>query len=222
MMNLSYFLTKYKKEDFRRLSWKEYDKTLENIHRQVAGYLAKSHLKVDAIVPILRGGAVPANYLSYKLKILRMLPVQYKYFYVAGGKMELRRLSGIRKGDVGRKNPVFLVVEGNHCFGVTAQAVIDDIKRIFPGSRIVYAADHGDYSYRKLKSVDAAFYGKLTNETRALTDKQCRAKGVENGSFIFPWENFDEEWDTVNAKQYRYQDLKESIRHSALRKSIKM
>jgi hypoxanthine phosphoribosyltransferase len=219
---MSYFLTKYKKEDFRRLSWNEYERTLQNLCRQVGRYLAKKHLKVDAIVPIQRGGAVPANYLSYKLKILRMLPVQYKYFYVKGGKMQLRRLSAIRKGDVDGKAPAFLVVEGNHCFGITAQTAINDIKKTFPRSKIIYAADHGDYSYREMKSVYASFYGKLTNETRALTAAQCKAKKVENGSFLFPWENFDEEWDTVNAKQYKYQDLDESVKRSRLKKSIKM
>ncbi len=199
---------KYSKKDFRRLSWKEYNAALENLHVQLEKYLGKTHMNIYAVVPILRGGAFAGTYLAYKLKLLRILPVQYKYIFSNNGKAKIKKFYGIRKSDVSVKSPVFLLVENNHCFGTTAQLAAKHIKRMFPKCTIIYAAAHADYTHRKLWYVDASFYGRFTNESKSLSAKGCKDKRIKSGVFLFPWEDMEEEWDMVNSKQYLYRDLK--------------
>lgn len=62
---MSYLSTsRYKKEDFIKLSWEEYGKSLEELFKKVNKYVKKNNIKINAVVPILRGGAFPGTYLS--------------------------------------------------------------------------------------------------------------------------------------------------------------
>ncbi|PKM92036.1 MAG: hypothetical protein CVU81_02655, partial [Euryarchaeota archaeon HGW-Euryarchaeota-1] len=151
-----------KKEDFKRISWNEYGDILEKLYIKVAEYVKKKNIKIDAVVPILRGGAFPGTYLAYKLNLLRILPVQYKYFF-KNKKIELKCILDLPKVDLPKK-PIFLLVEQNHCFGITASTAAKDLKNKFPYCRIIYAADTMDYSYAKNKYVDAIFFGVYTND----------------------------------------------------------
>lgn len=207
---MGYFLTKYHKRDFKKLTWSVYTKTLDILYHKVSQYLEKERIQIDAVVPILRGGAFPGIYLAYKLHLLSVLPVQYHYSF-RKSKVKLKRLLDFPHKSLGLpKKPNFLLVEGNHCFGITAQTAINDLEKTFPDCKILYAADHMDFSYQKIKNVEAVFYGKLTNETRALSKAECIKKGIENplSLFLFPWENLEEEWTTVQGKQFKYRDIK--------------
>ena len=55
------YLAKYKKSDFKKVSWKEYNKTLEILLKKLQRYIKKHKIKIDAVVPILRGGAFQAH-----------------------------------------------------------------------------------------------------------------------------------------------------------------
>jgi len=203
------YLAKYRKSDFKKVSWEDYGKTLEKLYRKVSKYLKENDIEVDAVIPILRGGAFPGAYLAYKLYILRILPIQYHYFF-SDNKIELRKfLDFHKKGLRFPKKPIFLLVENNHCFGLTASTAAKDLKRAFPSCRIIYVADHIDYFYQNIDNVEVIFYGKLTNETRALTKEECQKKKVKNISYLFPWEVLEEEWTTVKGKQFKYKDIKE-------------
>ncbi len=200
------YLAKYKKSDFEKLSWENYGKILEKLFEKVSKYIKENNIEIDAVVPILRGGAFPGTFLAFKFHLLRILPVQYKYFFEAhetegfGGAenakafscrkdLVLKKLFGLSKSDFKEKeNPVFLLVENNHCFGLTAETAAKDLKAEFPNCRIIYAADTMDYSYQKNKYAEAIFYGKLNNETKKLSD---------------------EEWTTVQGKQFKYADVEE-------------
>lgn len=199
--------SKYSKDDFKKISFKDYEKTLKILHHKVKKYLEGQRIRVDAVVPILRGGAFPGAYLAYKLQILAMLSIQYKYFF-DGKKALLKRLADFPKYKFSLPlKPTFLLVESNHCFGITAQTTVDDLKTEFPRCKIIYAVDHMDASFQKIDGVEASFYGKLTDETRVLNEKEAKKLGVEKGvSYLLPWEELDEEWTTVQGKQYGYQD----------------
>jgi hypothetical protein len=202
------YLAKYKKSDFKKVSWDEYGKTLEKLYKKVATYVRAHKIKIDVVVPILRGGLFPGAYLAYRFHLLRILPIQYHYLFTKK-KIELRKILDLPRRSLNLpRKPTFLLVEGNHCFGLTAGTAAKDLKKAFPGCKIIYATDHIDYSYQKIDNVDAIFYGKLTNETRALSKKECKKKGIENPlCYLFPWEDLKEEWTTVQGKQFRYKDL---------------
>ena len=212
------YLAKYKKSDFKKVTWEEYGKTLEILFRKVNRYVKKNNIKIDAVVPILRGAAVPAEYLAFNLHLLRILPVQYKYF-LSNGKIELK-ISFPKSNIKNKKAPVFLLVENNHCFGITASTAAKDLKKMFSNCKIIYAADHVDYSYQKIDNVEKIFYGKLTNETKALNDKECKVKKIENICYLFPWENLDEEMTTVKGEQFAYGDFEDVYKNSKLKVSL--
>lgn len=214
------YLAKYEKTDFKRLSWEEYGRTLNILYRKLNKYLRDKRIKIDAVVPILRGGAFPGTYLAFQLNLLRILPVQYKYFF-EHKTIKLKRILSLPRSALPR-NPVFLLVEQNHCFGQTASVAARDLKKRFPRCRIIYAVDHMDYSYQEVAWAEKGFYGKLTNETRALKTKDCKKKKISPFSYLFPWENLEEEWITVQGKQFRYRDTKAVSKLSKIKKVIRI
>ncbi len=216
------YLSEYKKEDFVPLSWDGYGGLLEELYQKVSAYVEENAVEFDAVVPILRGGAFPGTYLAYRFGLMRVLPVQYHYIF-EGDKLELCRIQSLQDEQVELfKNPTFLLVENNHCFGITASCAAKDIKEQLPEAAIIYAADHMDYSYQKNDYADMVFYGRLTNETRELSPEECAKLGIENKSYLFPWEQFEEEWSTVQGQQYKYKDLEQVKAKSQVTWSTKL
>lgn len=210
----------YKKEDFIEVTWKEYGEILKNLYQKVRKYIDKNNIKIDAVVPIFRGGAIPAAYLASKLSILRILPVQYKYFF-RESKAELRKIYGFSKKDIKLpKNPTFLLVEGDHCYGLTAETAAKDLLEEFPGARIIYAADNMDVSYQKNDYAEAIFYGELTNECREMTPEECKKRGINPVSNLLPYLTLEEEYETTQGEQFRYQDLKATLESSEVKEKI--
>ena len=202
-------LSQYKKEDFKRMSWEEYGKILDALYKKVKNYIDKNNVKIDVVVPILRGGGYPGTYLAYRLNLLRIIPVQYKYFFKDGdlSKIKLKRLLDFPKNIKLPKNPTFLLAEQNMCFGLTATKAAEHLKERYPSCKIILAADSMDYSYQKFDIFDAIFYGTLGNDTKEITEAECKKKGIDSSLSLFPWESIDEEYTTVQAKQFKYGDL---------------
>ncbi|MFH1232912.1 MAG: phosphoribosyltransferase [Patescibacteria group bacterium] len=200
-------MVKYTKNDFDKRSWQEYADIMEKILKDVQKYIVKNKIKIDAIVPILRGGNVLGTFLAYRLHLLRILPVQYKYFFIGEKEAELRQiLFTIEKG-MFNNNPTFLLVEGDQCFGNTVITAVNDIKKIFPKAKILHIADCLDYSYRDSAKdyVEKIFYGEYTNHCEELSKEECKRLGIGKSSMA-PWENYEEEIATVSGKQFQYID----------------
>lgn len=200
-------MSDYKKEDFVRISWEEYGQTLESLYQKLAIYLEENSIKVGTVVPILRGGAFPGVYLAYKLHLLNILPVQYKYLVDETiSKFELKRLDKTPESAFRNLSAsTILVVGNNHCFGTTSKKAIADLKQIVPDCKIIYAAACMDYSYQDMPEAEATFYGKLTNETRVLSEDDAKSKELNNNISLFPWEDIEEEWAMVQEKKFNYE-----------------
>jgi len=208
-------LKKYKKSNYYIQSWSEYNLELIKLTNKIISYIQKNRIVIDAVVPLLRGGNIPATFLAYKLDMLTILPVQYKYFFT-GNKCELRRMFGVNKKQVLKKDPVFLLVEGNHCYGNQAKFAAQDLKAAFPHCRIIYGASNMDYNYQNVvKDADVSFYGTLTNCCKELSDEECKNLGIEyKKDPLFPWERIDEEWEIIEKKQHKYNNLSEIVKNS--------
>jgi len=211
-------LKKYNKDDYYILSWDEYQSELDTLTKKIVEYVNKNKINIDAVVPILRGGNIPATYLVYTLSVLHILPVQYKYFFIDKKRCELRRLFTIKKESIHKDNPTFLLIEGNHCYGNQARYAAKDLKSTFPNCRIIYGASNMDYNYQDVvKDAEISFYGSLTNACKELTNKECESLGLEyKKEPIFPWEKVNEEWEIVELKQHKYNNLEEIQANSKL------
>lgn len=71
---------------------------------KVVEYTQAKNITIDIVVPLLRGGNIPATYLTYALKVLAIRPVQYKYFFLPG-KCELRRILSFDYPQTSKPNP---------------------------------------------------------------------------------------------------------------------
>ncbi len=210
-------LKKYKKSSYYVRSWIEYEKEFRCLVEKITDYVKENKVTIDAVVPILRGGNIPATFLAFILDVLVILPVQYKYFFVKD-KCELRRLMTISKDLIFRKDPTFLLIEGNHCYGNQARHAASDIKEAFPKCKIIYGASNMDYNYQHVvKDADVCFYGRLTNDCKELSVEECKKLGLEyKREPLFPWENVAEEWEIIELKQYPYKNLKKIMKKSVL------
>lgn len=191
---------KYKKSDFRSISWEEYGDVLEVLCKKVRAYIKKENIEIDMVVPILRGGAFPGTFLSYKLNLLRIYPMQFKYLS-RGGVLKLIKMRTIpAQKDI----KTVLVVENNHCFGETAKQVIREVKKKLPNATILYAAAFMDASHTELEDASKIFYGILTNETGQLSQEEIKRKGINGKLSLFPWEGIAEELAVMNEEAYTY------------------
>ena len=173
-------------------------------------------IKIDAVVPLLRGGNISGTYLAYRLNILKILPVQYKYFF-ENNLAELRQIQKINEGIFKREEKtVFLLVEGNHCFGTSASYAAKGLKKQFPNSEIIYAASNMDYHYQNvIKDAKISFYGRLQNDCEECSEEECKKLGLKYKEYkIFPWENINEELTTMKMKQYSFSDIEKTKNNS--------
>ena len=211
-------LNQYKKENFHIRNLSEYEVELKSLVRKVVKYIKDNNLNVDAVIPILRGGNVPATFLAYALDVLLIIPVQYKYFFIDKKVCELRRIISFNTNLIKKKKPVFLLVEGNHCYGNQAKHAASDLKDLYPNSKIIYAASNMDYNHQTaVKDASAVFYGRLTNDCKELSKKECIKLKINcDKDLFFPWENIEEEWEIVELKQHKYNNLQDIYRNSSL------
>jgi len=219
--SLAECLAKYKKENLHVRSWEEYSKELNALTKKVVDYIKKNNITIDAVVPLQRGGNFPGTYLAYKLSILRILPVQYKYFFI-GKICELKKMQGLPSNAFPEgASPTFLLVEGNHCYGTQANTAAKDIKKQFPKCKIIYAASNMDYNYQDaVEDAEVSFYGRLQNDCMELSDAECKKYSINTISLLFPWENVEEEWTTIQLKQHKFVDVNRIIKNSKLCESI--
>ena len=197
----------YLAEDLIKTDWKEYDSLIQSIYTSLSDYLEKNKLKIDVIVPVLRGGGIPAIGLSFKLKTLRIFPLQYKY--LSDGKQNKPKLllQSKKENLIGfeKKAPVFLVVEGNHATGNITQHIVADLKKEFPDAKIIYVALTKDYFYKDSVKADFLVAGKYTNEMRKISKEECEKLKIPfDKCYIFPWESEEEELTMLNEKPFDY------------------
>ncbi len=204
-------IKEYSADEFVQLSWEEYGQILERLYLAIKKYTEKHPVKFDAIVPVLRGGMIPAAYLCGKLKIIQVIPIQFKYF-INGNNVVLKRLLPLAKGiDLG-ENPNILIVENCYCFGETTKAAIRDIKKEYPDAKLYVAADRIDYSYKDLEDIEAVFWGDLDNDTKELSTQECKKLGIDPTQYYYPWETLDEEIAACTLEQFNYQDIDKAVK----------
>jgi hypoxanthine phosphoribosyltransferase len=202
-------IEEYSADEFEQLSWEQYGKILDLLGASIEKYTKENDITFDAIVPVLRGGMVVATAMAGRFKVLRILPVQYKYF-IDGKKVFLNRLLPLPKDITLPDSPKILITENCYCFGTTTKAAVQDVRALYPSARIYVAADRMDYTYKNIEDVEQVFYGELNNDTKKLSLDECSQIGINPLQYYYPWESLDEEIAACQLKQYNYADLNET------------
>lgn len=199
-------IEQYSEDEFVQLTWEQYGVVLDKLRDKIFAYVSDHQITFDVIVPILRGGGVLGTYLAGQLKVLRVVPVQYKYF-IEGKHVYLKRLLDFPKDLALKSDANILIAENCYCFGGTTKAVVEEMHTKFPQAKIFVAADRMDYTFQTIEGVEQVFYGELNNDTKKLTDDECKKLGVDPTQYYYPWETIDEEIAACQLKQYKYSDL---------------
>ncbi len=196
-------------------TWEEHGKTFEKVASGVREYIKEEQLKIDAIVPIYRGAGFLATYLAYQLSVLRILPVQYKYFFPKKGIAELHELLFTPSKEILGDSPTLVLVEGDYCYGNTSIQACKDLKEKFPKCKIIFATDLADYTYKNAvkEYVETMVVGRYTNHCEELSEEECKKLNIQPISHAI-WEQEDEEEAIPKCEQYKYTDLQEVQKNS--------
>lgn len=196
-------------------TWEEHGKIFEKVARDLKKYINENKLEVDAIVPIFRGAGFLATHIAYQLSVLRILPVQYKYFFPKKGVAELHELLFTPSKEILGDAPVLILVEGDYCYGNTSLQACKDLKEKFPNCKIIFATDLADYTYKDAvkEYVEVMVVGRYTNHCEELSEDQCKELNIQADSRA-AWEKPDEEGAIPACEQYQYTDLKKVKKHS--------
>jgi len=189
-----------RKEDLRLLSYAEFGQLLEILTDKVFAACQERRLRIDAVAPILRSGAFPGCHLASKLGVTGVFPLQYKHTCDADQPL-LSRYRGPTLTSGIPDNGVILVADTNTVTGEIAQRAAADIRAELPESRIFFASVMLDVSLEAIPGVDVMVSARRTNERRTVPREAARRAGIWNEVFIFPWENFNEQWSEIRAAQ---------------------
>ncbi len=190
----------YTEKDLDMISWDRINKFINKIYKDVSNYLKEKELTIRYIVPILRGGGVPAIMLSHMFNVIDMLPIQLKYNNKIG-KIETKVGFDYLENKIIKENECILLVEGNHVTGKTANIAVDMIRNKFgENTKIIYVSLTRDYTYKdSVKNVCFTTWAMTTNETKELQEKECKKLGINyNLVSVYPWESPEEELKELN------------------------
>ncbi|WP_150107656.1 hypothetical protein [Pedosphaera parvula] len=183
----------YSIEDINSMSWEEYGAALQVLLEKIQA----SGILFDAIVPIMRSGAIPGSALAIQLRITKIIPLQFKY------RLQPNRLESIMPmppplpETPGPCN--ILICENNTSSGDTACGAIELLKRHFPASKLYYATVTKVFGGpNSFADTEAYFFGRLTNERFIATRDEMITHGLRPGVTLFPWEVAQDELHEMN------------------------
>lgn len=187
----------YTEKDFDRISWERIEKFVDKNYQEIF----KSGYKVKYIIPIIRGGAIPAMMLSHKLNNISILPIQLKYTLEEYNIAEMISLDSYNVDEL-KDDEVVLLVEGNCASGRTfdiAKKMI--INKFGKDVKIIFSCLTMDYSryIQKEEGIVLKTVGMLTNENKELSEEECENLGISYDLVsLYPWEDMEEELKELN------------------------
>lgn len=192
----------YTEKDLDLISWERVDSFVNKIYENVKKYLTQNDLNIKYIIPIMRGGGIPAIMLSHMFDVIDMLPLQLKYNYTDNKIDEKINLEYVKDTKID-ENECILLVEGNHVTGKTANIAVDMIKQKFGENvKIIYVSLTRDYTYRNsVENIDYTTWAMTTNEMKELSEDECKKLDINYSLVsVYPWENIEEELKSLNVE----------------------
>jgi len=190
----------YTEKDLDLISWERFDNFIDKIYKDVNNYINENNLNIKYIIPIMRGGGVPAIVLSHMFNVIECLPIQLKYNSETNNIDKKIDFDYINNQIIPDKECI-LLVEGNHVTGKTANIAAQMIREKFGENvKIIYVSLTRDYTYRySVKNICYTTWAMTTNETKELSKEECKQLNIDyNLVSVYPWENVKEELNELN------------------------
>lgn len=188
------------RSELRLLTYKVFGNLLEVLTNRVISACIEHSLRIDIVAPILRSGAFPGCHLASKLGVTDIVPLQYKHTYdsTAPIRRHFKVPSLTRKP---RGSVTILMVDTNTVTGEIARHAAEDLRAVWPSSKILFASVMLDLSIEHLPHVEVLISALRTNERRSFSARRAMAIGVSSDIYIFPWENVEEQWAEIQSEQ---------------------
>ena len=190
-------MSNYTEKDTNPMSWDEFDHLIDVLIEKINKYFNKQNQKVDVISQLHRTGGIIGSTLAIKMKIIPLLPVQFKYSYCPTKITQIISVPDILI-DVPEDMNIILA-EGNTSSGSVAKEAAKVIKAKYPKAKIFLATLTKVYSgFEELEGIEKVFYGTMTNEKFKASPEEVAKLGLREGITIFPWESAKEELSDIN------------------------
>ena len=179
--------------NLRIMSHTEFSKHCKLLSNNIGTFLKENSLKVDYVVPLLRSGAVPAVYIANNLNIVKFAPFQVKHIKYKDKRQTIEIIyNPLENLKISKLSPVFLVVEGTHSTGKSAELCINAILDKYPKAKIIYACvakAYGSLSFKDKTVFET--YSLLTGKN--IPKEQYKDCQIEENFHIYPWENLKDQ-----------------------------
>ena len=179
------------------MSWEEVSILINQLASDIKEFFKIEGEKIDVISPMLRTGGITGGLLSIKLKVVPILPIQFKYFYKP---TIIKQIISVPEILVEiPKNVNILLCEGNTNSGSIAIKASKVIKEKYPFAKIYLATLTKVYGGpEKLEGIEKIFCGRITNESFKASAEQVNNLNLRKGVTIFPWEDVSDELADIN------------------------
>ena len=122
--------------ELRALSYAKFGQLLEKLTSKVMAVARERRLRIDAVAPILRSGALPGCHLAAKLGVVTVLPLQYKHTYDRASPIQQHfKIPKLTKNLA--TNATILIVDTNTVTGEIARSAVADVRARYRKARLV-------------------------------------------------------------------------------------
>lgn len=181
--------------DFVHMTWDEYQVHIDNIYKEIKTFISENNITIDYIIPIIRGGAVPAISLSYLLNVVPIGILQLKHDY---RKSSIDIISNFLPHIV-KSTKYVLMIDGYHASGRTSYMAYDMIKAALPDVKVIYVTLGRDVGYKENKRDFAFSYSAFySNECGVISKEESEREGILTKYTLFPWEVIEDEVKNMN------------------------
>jgi len=182
-------------KNYKKMSNEIFEKYIDKLCESLSKFINRNGIKIDYICPILRSGAIPAVYISNRLNIVKFLPFQVKHIAYKDGVNKIEMIfNPLNSIEIKKDTPVFLVVEAMHSTGTSVEICINEIKKNYKNTKILYICLTKEYGSKDFSNItiyeDSVFY---YNGNNAFSEEKCRELDIEYSYPLFPWENLEME-----------------------------
>ncbi len=190
--------TEYTLADTNKMSWDEFGDIFKTLTTKVDEYRQESGVEFDVVAPLLRSGGIPGMMLAVHLRVINVMPVQFKWHYHPSRLEQMLKLPEPINPMPRQAN--ILVCEGNTASGETSVSGVKLLKRRFPEARFYLATIAKVYGGpEELEGFEKVFWGIQTDENFECSEEDQQRLGLRSRVTIFPWEDAQAELADINA-----------------------
>jgi len=188
----------FTKDDVNNMSWEEFEQTVDHLIEQVNDYFSQRGEKVHVISQLHRTGGIVGSTMAIKMKIIPLLPVQFKYSYNPTRIDQIISIPDLLV-DVPEDMNV-LLCEGNTSSGSIAKRAAAAIKEKYPNAKVYLATLVKVFGCpEELEGIEHVFHGVMSDENFTAAPEQRESLQLRTGITVFPWERAEDELADINA-----------------------